>query len=56
MTGSFYEFNTTTKKILFDTCIESNVADSNCLAVDSSAKECYYCKKGYTLNLDSKCD
>ena len=45
--GQNYEIN-------YSTCIV--VPDSNCYAFDEDNSECVYCKKGFSFNLDMKCE
>lgn len=55
--GHAYNYNPTTKMVEFDNCEEYD--DDNCYAVDITdvAKpQCVYCKKGYSFNVDKKCE
>ena len=52
-----YKFDPTTKTVLFDSCI--SFTDSNCYAADDTDPAnvfCVYCKKGFSLNIDGKCE
>ena len=56
-TGFMYKYNPSTKMVEFDRC--EAFTDRNCYAVDitdTESPQCIYCKKGFTLNIDKKCE
>lgn len=52
--GYIYEYSTTNRTILFDSCT-AFTADSNCYAAEAGKTVCSICKKGYFLNDDKQC-